>query len=93
VQSTYKPPPGLVSSKKVRKKRNKRKKPPYYVQACRFFLDHGGFATKFRQGRTLPYAWNPLLPVTNGTMSAYALRISDYPVCHPASVVLWPRLT
>jgi hypothetical protein len=25
-------------------------------------------------------------------MSAYALRIGDYPVCHPASVILWPRL-
>ena len=25
-------------------------------------------------------------------ISAYALRISDCPVCHPASVILWPRL-
>jgi hypothetical protein len=39
------------------------------VQACGFFLDHGGFATESRQGRTLPYAWNSPLPVTNGSIS------------------------
>jgi hypothetical protein len=59
---TAKRPPGHVALQK-----KSAKKPPAYVQACRFFLDHGGLVTKSRQGRILPYAWNPLLTVTNGT--------------------------
>jgi len=49
---------GHVACKKGAQKRDKRGKSRSYLQPCRSLLDHGGFATGCRQGRTLPYAWN-----------------------------------
>ena len=67
------------------------------MQACRFFPDDGGFATKSRQGRTLPYAWNPLIPVTNGTISLptrNVLAIVPFVIRRPWSSGLgWPGLS
>ena len=67
------------------------------MQACRFFLDDGGFATKSRQGRRLPYAWNPLIPVPNRTISLptrYVLAIVPFVIRRPWSSGLgWPGLS
>jgi hypothetical protein len=49
---------GHLACKKGAQKRDKRGKSRSYLQPCRSLLDHGGFATGCRQGRTLPYAWN-----------------------------------
>ena len=88
--------PGHVFCKKVREKREKREKSPSYVQACRLFLDHGGFATKSRRGKTLSYAWSPVLPATNRTISLptrYVLAIVPFVIRRPLSSGLgWPSL-
>jgi hypothetical protein len=48
-------------------------------------------------GRTLPYAWNPLLPVTNGTTclpARYVLAIVPFVIRRPLSFGRgWPGLS
>ena len=91
VQSAYKPPPGHVASKKCEQSAISGKSP---------FLRAG--LPVFPRARRLGYKISPreniaLRPELTSTsdkrddMSADALRISDCPVCHPASVVPWPR--
>jgi len=81
--------------KKVRYKRYKRYKSPSHVQACRSLLDHGrsitdGSAEKFRQVDFGRQNVALLTPSQCGDkrddISAYALRIGERPVCHPASI-------
>jgi hypothetical protein len=73
------------------------RKVPSYMQPCQGLLDRGGFATKYRQGRTLPYAWNPLLPVTKGTISLatrYILAIIPFVIRRRSSSgAVWPGLS
>jgi hypothetical protein len=82
VQSPYKPPPGHVASKKSAQKAQKA---PSYVRACRFSLNRGGFATKSRQGRTLPYGRNPLLKLSKLLNQEDALSAPCYTVNIPLS--------
>ena len=52
---------------------------------------------KISRGRTLPYAWNPLIPVTNRTISLptrYVLAIVPFVIRRPWSSGLgWPGLS
>jgi len=78
---------------KVRKKRSKS---PSYVQACSFFLDHGGFATNLFRGEHCP------APGTASTgdkrddslPTRYVSAIVSFVIRHPlSSGRSWPGLS
>ena len=83
VQSMYKAPPDLVASKTATKAQcNLAASPPSRSPCSRISI-----------GGNLAYGPEPTSTGDKrDNMSTYALRISDCPVCHPASVILWPRL-
>jgi hypothetical protein len=83
VQSTYNAPPGHVASNTVAKAQCKLAAFPSITEALLQNFNTQSIALQLKLTSTGDKRDN---------MSAYALRISDCRVCHPASVILWPWL-
>jgi hypothetical protein len=87
VLSRYKAPPGHVASKTVTKAQGKLAAFPRSRRLC----------SKISIGRSLPYAWNPLLPVTNGTIclpTHFVSAIVPFAIRRPLSSGRgWPGLS